>query len=55
MIGEFVKVCLEIPFNSVYGVVVTLAAIIVVFMATAYYAFNRRILADMPDALAEHI
>jgi len=37
----------EIPLNTVYAVVPTLAVFISVFMAAAYYAMNRRFLDDL--------
>jgi cytochrome d ubiquinol oxidase subunit I len=52
--AQFMNVYLEIPLNTVYGVIVTLMAFIAVFMATTYYALNRRFLADLPEGFAEH-
>lgn len=53
--AQFMNVYLEIPLYTVYGVVAILLAFVGVFMATAYYALNRRFLADMPEGFAEHI
>jgi cytochrome d ubiquinol oxidase subunit I len=53
--AQFMNVYLEIPVYTVYGVVAILLAFVGVFMATAYYALNRRFLADMPDGFAEHM
>ena len=53
--SEFMNVYLEIPFTAVLVIVGTLVAFIGVFMATAYYALNRRFLADLPERFAEHL
>lgn len=47
--AEFMNVYLDIPIYAVYAVVGTLLAFIAVFMATAYYALNRRFLSDLPE------
>jgi cytochrome d ubiquinol oxidase subunit I len=53
--AQFMNVYLEIPLNTVYGVVAILLAFVGVFMAIAYYALNRRFLADMPEGFVERI
>jgi cytochrome d ubiquinol oxidase subunit I len=53
--AQFMNAYLEIPVYTVYGVVAILLAFVGVFMATAYYALNRRFLADMPEGFAEHV
>ena len=35
------------------GILIFLLAFIAVFMATAYYALNKRFLADLPEELVE--
>jgi len=54
-VSEFMNVYLEIPFTAVLVIVGTLVVFIGIFMATAYYALNRRFLADLPEGLAEHL
>ena len=54
-VGEFMNVYLEMPVTAVLVIVGTLIAFIGVFMTTAYYALNRRFLADLPEGFAEHI
>jgi len=53
--AQFMNVYLEIPLNTVYGVVAILLAFVGVFIAIAYYALNRRFLADMPEGFVERI
>jgi cytochrome d ubiquinol oxidase subunit I len=51
-VAQFMNVYLEIPVGTVYGIVATLLAFVALFMVTAYYALNRRFLADMPEGFA---
>jgi cytochrome d ubiquinol oxidase subunit I len=44
----FMNAYLQIPLYIVFAVVGTLLGLVVVFMATAYYALNKRYLPDMP-------
>jgi cytochrome d ubiquinol oxidase subunit I len=53
-VAQFMNVYLEIPVSTVYGIVATLLAFVVIFMATAYYALNRRFLADMPEEFTQN-
>lgn len=53
--GEFMNVYLELPLDTILTMVGTLVAFIGIFMATAYYALNRRFLADLPEGYAEKI
>jgi cytochrome d ubiquinol oxidase subunit I len=48
-VAQFMNVYLEIPVSTVYGIVATLLVFVVLFMMTAYYALNRKFLADMPE------
>jgi cytochrome d ubiquinol oxidase subunit I len=47
----FMNVYIEMPITAVLVIVGTLIAFIGVFMATAYYALNRRFLADLPEGI----
>jgi hypothetical protein len=40
---------LEIPFYAVSAVIAVLTGFVGLFMATAYYALNRRFLSDIPE------
>lgn len=51
--AEFMKVYLDIPVYTVIAVVGTLLAFMGLFMATAYYALNRRFRSDLPEGQAE--
>ena len=53
--AEFMNVYVELPLNAVYGIVGTLIVFIGLFMATAYYALNRRFLADLPEGKEERL
>jgi len=46
---EFMNVYLEMPLSMVYVIILILLAFIALFMATAYYALNRRFLSDLPE------
>ncbi len=46
---QLMNVYLEIPLDMVYMVLAVLIVFIVVFMGTAYYALNKRFLADLPE------
>jgi len=46
--SEFMNVYLNLPIMIAYGIVGTLLVFVAIFMATVYYALNRRFLADMP-------
>jgi cytochrome d ubiquinol oxidase subunit I len=52
--AQLMNTYLEIPMSTVYVVLGVLVAFIIVFMATAYYALNRRFLADLPEGSLEH-
>ena len=45
----FMNLYLEVPTGIAYAIVGTLLAFVALFMATAYYALNRRFLSDLPD------
>jgi len=47
--SEFMNLYLEIPFYAVYAVIAVLLGFVGLFMATAYYALNRRFLSDIPE------
>jgi hypothetical protein len=51
---QFMNVYLDIPLGMVYGIVAILVVFIVFFMATAYFALNRRYSFDLPEGIAEH-
>lgn len=51
--ADFMNIYMEIPIYVVLGIVVTLIAFVGLFMAIAYYALNRRFLADIPEEFAE--
>ena len=45
----FMNLYLQVPTGIAYAIVGTLLAFVALFMATAYYALNRRFLSDLPD------
>lgn len=47
--AAFINTYAAIPLLAVYAVVGTLLLFVALFMATAYYALNRRFLADLPS------
>jgi cytochrome d ubiquinol oxidase subunit I len=47
--AEFMNVYLNLPLTLVYAVVGTLLVFLAIFMATAYYALNKRFLKDLPE------
>ena len=47
--GEFMNVYVQVPWFTVLAVVGVLLAFVGAFMATAYYALNKRFLSDMPE------
>lgn len=47
--AEFMNVYLNLPISTVYAIVGTLLGFLVLFMATAYYALNKRFLTDLPE------
>jgi cytochrome d ubiquinol oxidase subunit I len=47
--AEFMNMYLSLPTTLVYALVGTLLAFLGVFIATAYYALNKRFLADIPE------
>ena len=53
--AEFMNVYLEIPIYTVVAIIAALVVFIGLFMAIAYYALNRRFLADLPEGFAERI
>lgn len=47
--AAFMNFYTEIPFYAVYAIVAILLGFVGVFMATAYYALNRRYLSEIPE------
>lgn len=52
--SEFMNVYLNLPISTVYAIIGSLIGFLVLFMATAYYALNKRFLADLPEPEVSH-
>jgi len=52
--AEFMNVYLNLPISTVYTIVGTLLGFLALFMATAYYALNKRFLSDLPEPELSH-
>jgi cytochrome d ubiquinol oxidase subunit I len=47
--STFMNVYVQIPWTTMFAIVAVLLVFVGIFMVTAYYALNRRFLADMPE------